>query len=84
MLIEKEKGHVGLSVSLTGTWSVSAGTVLGDHTRDLGHTSFCPFCPSVLSPVCLSVGMLLSGRRPCFLKMIPSFYVSFKRACDWK
>lgn len=83
MLIEKEKGHVGLSVSLTGTWSVSAGTVLGDHRRDLGPTSFCPFCPSVLSSVCL-LACCSVAEGLCFLKMIPSFYVSFKRACDWK
>lgn len=42
MLIGKDQGHVELSVSLAGTWSVNAGAALVDHRKDLGHARVCP------------------------------------------
>lgn len=69
MLIGKDKGHVELSVSFAGTWSVRVGIALADHRKDLGHASFCPlFC---LSICCRAA--LWQRASVCFLKIIKSF-----------
>lgn len=68
MLIEKDKGHVELSVSLAETWPVSAGRQRWITGRILGMPA------SVHSPVCLSVGTQQWQRAcVCFLMMIKSF-----------
>lgn len=69
MLIEKDKGHVELSVSLAETWPVSAGPAAVDHREDLGHASFCPLS-------CLSICRHTAWWQRacvCFLMMIKSF-----------
>ena len=69
MLIGKDKGHVELSVSLAGTWSVPAGATLVDPREDLGPASVCPL--SYLS-ICRHA-VPWQRASVCFLKTIKSF-----------
>lgn len=69
MLIGRDKGHVELSASLTGTWAGSAGAALVDLGEDLGHARSCPL--SYL-PICLHAAPW-HRTSVCFLKTIKSF-----------